>query len=484
MNKIDGSGKIISNLIWKLTERILSQGMAFVVTIILARMLEPKDYGVIAIITVFIVIINVFIQSGFPSALIQKKEADELDFSSVFFLNLALAIVIYIILFFCAPIIAYFYDDKIFTSVLRASSIVIIIGAVNGVQQAYVARTMQFKKAFISSTIGTFISAIFGVSLAYLGYGVWALVIQMLVFQFCDTFVLWITVRWRPKILFSKDRLLQLYNYGWKIFAANILGTICNEIRALIIGKKYSANDLGLYSKGEQIPKLLITNICVSMQSVLFPTMSKVQENRAAVKQILKKSIHISSYVILPILMGIFVMADDIVFLVLTEKWMPIVPFLRIFCIIYALYPFQTTNVQAIQALGKSGLFLKIEIFKRIIELILIVVAINFGTFWIAFSALASSLVALGINIIALNKLIDFPFFEQLKEVSKSICACIVMGLIVYIGGRFFGNMIMRDIFQAIVGIIIYIVLSICLKIEGYSYIKNMIRIRLNTNTN
>ena len=281
--------KAISSLIWRFLERCGAQGVSFIVSIVLARLLEPEVYGTIALISVFTAILQVFVDSGMANALIQKKDADELDFSSVFFFNLTMCLALYLLLFFCAPLIASFYNNAELIPVIRVLGITLLISGVKNVQQAYVSRTMQFKRFFFATLGGTIGAAVVGIAMAYIGFGVWALVAQTLFNSMTDTVILWITVKWRPRLLFSFRRLKGLLNYGWKLLVSGLLHTIYINLRSLMIGKFYTAQDLAYYEKGQSFPSFVVTNINSSIDSVLLPTMSGVQDNRETVKAITRR---------------------------------------------------------------------------------------------------------------------------------------------------------------------------------------------------
>ena len=370
MNDNNIKNKTVSGLIWRFMERCGAQGVNFVVSIILARLLAPELYGTIALITVFTAILEIFVDSGMGNALIQKKDADDVDFSSVFYFNMLMCVVLYGVMFISAPYIAKFYKDSELTPIVRVMSLVLIISGLKNVQQAYVSRTMQFKRFFFATLGGTIVAAVVGIWMAYEGYGVWALVAQNLVNKVIDTTVLWFTVKWRPKLLFSIKRLKGLVSYGWKLLASSLLDTVYNNLRQLIIGKLYSSSDLAFYNRGKQFPNFVITNINTSIDSVLFPAMSSQQDDTERVRSMTRRSIKISSYIMWPLMMGLAFTATSIVSLVLTDKWLPCVPFLRIFCFVYVFFPIHTANLNAIKAMGRSDLFLKLEVIKKVIGLI------------------------------------------------------------------------------------------------------------------
>ena len=350
--------KILVNFIWRFAERCGAQLVTFIVSIVLARILAPEDYGTIALITVFTTILQVFVDSGLGTALIQKKNADDMDFSSVFYFNFIVCIILYICMFFSAPFISKFYNDNSLTPVIRVISLTIVISGVKGIQQAYVSKYMMFKRFFFSTIGGTIFSAILGIILAYEGCGVWALVAQQLSNTAIDTLILWLTVKWRPKRIFSWKRLKALLSFGWKLLLSSLLDTCYSNLRNLIIGKLYSSADLAFYNQGDKFPKVIVTNVNTSIDSVLLPTMSGAQDNRERVKNMTRRAIKTSTYIMAPFMMGLAFCAEPIVRLVLTDKWLPCVVFLRIFCITYMFWPVHTANLNAINAMGRSDWFL------------------------------------------------------------------------------------------------------------------------------
>lgn len=295
--KKDTKRSVFSNFIWRFAERCGAQGVSFIVSIVLARLLTPEAYGTVALVTVITNILQVFVDSGLGSALIQKKDADDLDFSTVFYFNFSVCIVLYMGMFFAAPYIADFYNQPELVSLVRVISLTLIISGVKNIQQSYVSRNLLFKRFFYATLGGTIFSAVLGIVMAYYGYGVWAIVAQQLSNAAIDTLILWITVKWRPKFMFSFNRLKGLLSFGWKMLASALLDTGYNNLRQLIIGKLYSPSDLGFYNKGQQLPNLIVTNINSSIDSVLLPVMSKEQDNAEQVKLMTRRAISVSTYI-------------------------------------------------------------------------------------------------------------------------------------------------------------------------------------------
>ena len=469
-------GKAISSLLWRFLERCGAQGVTFLVTIVLARLLAPDVYGVMSLVTVFIAILQVFVDSGMGNALIQKKDADDLDFSSVFFFNMIMCIALYLLLFFCAPLIATFYNKPELTPVIRVLGITLLIAGGKNVQQAYISRKLQFKRFFFATLGGTIGAAVIGIFMAYMGFGIWALVAQNLFNSMIDTVILWFTVRWRPKLRFSFFRLKRLLGYGWKLLASALLHTFYTNLRTLVIGKLYTPTNLAYYEKGQSFPTLIVSNINASIDSVLLPTMSGVQDSRESVKAITRRAILTSSYLMWPMMVGLAVVAKPLVVLLLTEKWLSAVPFLQITCFALGLEPLQTANLNAIKAVGRSDIFLKLEIVKKTISIAILLLSMRFGIKAIAVSGLAYSVIATMFNAAPNRKLLGYSYFEQVKDILPPFVLSLLMGIVVYPIALIPMPMILTLLAQVVAGAVFYVGMSANLNLESFYYILKTIR--------
>lgn len=467
---------VASNLIWRFLERFGAQIVAFVVSIILARLLDPVVYGTVALVTVFTTILQVFVDSGFGMALVQKKNSDEIDFSTVFYFNIVICVFLYLIMFILAPFIARFYDNEQLSLIIRILSLVLIISGFKSIQSVYVAKHLIFKKFFFATLVGTVISAGVGIFMAYKGYGVWALIAQNLLNQGIDTIILWITVGWRPKRVFSFKRLKSLFSFGWKLLASALLDVGYNQLRALIVGKKYSAEDLAYYNRGEQIPNLAISNINNSIDSVLLPSMSIAQEDKQRVKQMLKRSISVSSFVLLPVMAGIAVTADSLVAVLLTEKWNAAIPYMQLFCLIYAFYPIHTANLNAMKAMGRSDYFLKLEIIKKIIGIGLLLGAMWISVQAIVISLLIANLLSLIINTYPNKKILGYGIIEQMKDLLPALLLSGIMFGVTYFIYYMDGAGFMTLVKQVLIGVVVYFTLAALFKVEPFVYIVNFFK--------
>lgn len=479
-----GKGKantIVSGLSWSFGERILAQGVTFIVSIVLARILAPEEYGAISLVLVFINLANVFVTNGFGEALIQKKDADERDFSTIFWCTFVFSWVLYAVLFFSAPIIGEFYKNTELVVVLRVLSLKIPLASINTIQHAYVSKRMEFKKFFFSTLGGTIASGVVGIVMAFLGFGVWALVAQYLVNSTIDTLVLFSTVRWRPHFEFNSSSATKLMQYAWKATGAAFINELYTQVRALIIGKVYSSADLAYYNRGNQFPQLFITNIVNSINKVFFPVMSTLQDDIEELKSLAKKSLKVSALVIFPLMTGLIGVAKPLVILLLTEKWLPCVPFLQILCLYYMVQPMQSINWQLMKALGRSDLCLKLEIVKKVIGFALI-----FATMFISVKALAWStalfaLISMIINMLPNKKLVGYSIKEQFKDIAPYLLLSSIMGIIVW-GVSFIPGLHVAIvlIMQLATGLLVYCFGCVLFRLDAFEfiihYVKNILR--------
>lgn len=468
--------KIISSLFWKFLERGGAQGVQLIVQIILARLLSPEDFGTIALVIVFISIAQVFVQSGLNTALIQKKHVEETESSSVFYLSLSIALIMYFVIYITAPFIASFYGTPVLTSILRVLSITLFFGAFNSIQNAYISRNMMFKELFYCS-IGSFIiSGIGGIIAAYAGLGVWALVIQQLLSQSSNAIIMWFTVKWRPTLQFSIERVKTLFSFGWKLLISSLVTSLYDEIRTLFIGKAYNPAVLGHYNRGQSIPQLLVSSINSTIQAVMFPTLASVQDNRNKVKQMVRRSIAVSAFFIFPMMIGLIVTAKPLIKIILTDKWLPAVPFLQIYCLYYTLIPIHTANLQAINAIGRSDISLKLNIVKKTIGLIILVISLPFGVYAIALGQLLYGIIASFINAYPNKQLLDYSYKDQLKDIIPSLIIALLMGFIVNLLNIASPSTWQLLVLQIILGIIIYFALAKLCRLEIFDYLIETIK--------
>jgi len=460
--------KIIYNFAWRFFERSSTHGITLCVSIILARILGPDIFGTIALIMVFTSILEPFINSGLANALIQKKSADDTDFSTVFYFNILLCIFLYLILYLFAPKISHFYHKSNLTLIIRILGLSLIISGIRNIQQAYISRNMLFKIFFFSTLISTSISAFISILMAIYGYGIWSLVTQQLLNNIIGTIILWYSTKWRPKLLFSYIRLKKLLGFGWKLLFCSLIDRCYMEMRALIIGRLYKPTDLAFYNRGYQFPNLLINNINDSINSVIFPTISQLQDNKEQVKKIANQGIQYSFCFVAPAMVGLASIATPLVRILLSDKWLPCVPYLRISCISLMFMPIHYMNLNIITALGRSDLALKLEIIKKIIGFILLLSSMKFGVLAMAYTLLIQCFFSIIINIYPNKKLINYSYMEQLKAIFPYLSLAFVMGILIFpISLLKYPNYIIL-FSQIIIGAFIYIGCLALLKLDCY----------------
>lgn len=470
--------KVFSGFVWGFGERILAQLVSFIVSVVLARMLLPSEYGIIAMVLVFINIANVFAIGGFGEALVQKKEPTEADYNTIFYYTLTVSAIVYILLFFIAPFIARFYKTEQMVWVLRVLALKIVISSVSTVQHAYVQKHMMFKKFFFSTLGGTLISGIVGIVFAYMGFGVWALVAQYLSNSLIDMCVLFFTVPWRPKLIFSMESARSLMPLGWRFLGTDLVNAVYNELRSLVIGKKYTSADLAFYNRGDKIPSLAISNIDSTIGSVVFPAMTTAKSPEE-MKRIGRRSIMTTSYLIFPLMIGMMITAPSIVRVLYTDKWSEMVVYMQILCIYWMTQPIQTTNWQILKAMGRGDLCLKLEILKKLIGTALIIGSMMIGVKAVAVSAALHGIIGMIINIVPNKKLIGYSLKEQMRDIFPAAMAAAVMGAAVYSLSLIISNTIILLLLQICTGILVYLGLSVMFKMEAYCYLLSLLREKL-----
>ncbi len=476
MNNKSMKKTVFGGMIWSFLERFFAQFITFGVSIVLARLLEPDDYGVITLVTVFITISDVFLVNGIPTALIQKKNADDLDFSSVLLLNMSVSVVLYAIIYAMAPIVANFYGMDILSSVLRVLGISILVSGFNAVQRAYVSKHMLFKRFFWSTLVGTVISAVIGIFMAVQGLGVWALVAQTIINKTIDMIVLWFTVKWRPKLMFSGERVKVLFRFGWKIVVSNLIYTVYDELRNLIIGKKYTSSDLAYFSKGRHYPQLIIINIQATISTVLFPVISSIQDDLDRVKSMTRRSMKMSTFLIFPMMFGMAMIADELILLMLTEKWLPCVPYMQICCGYLALMPLQTANLETLKALGRSDIYMKLEIVKRSISLLILLLVMNHGVMAIASSLTVTGIICTVINAWPTKRLIHYSYMQQICDLLPNVCNTAIMCICIYFVGYLPLHTLEGLLLKILVGVISYVGVSWITRNESMTYLFGILK--------
>lgn len=467
----------ITNFAWKFSEQVLSQGVAIVVSIVLARILLPKDYGVVTIVLIFIAICDVFISQGFASTLIQRKEIDQKDLSSMFYASLGVSSILYLLLFFSAPYIQIFFGSeyKDLSSILRVMGLQIPVSAYKAIQQAIVSRQLMFKKFFFATLGGKIVSGVVGILMAIGGFGAWALVGQSLSCIIVDTLILSLIVAWHPLFYFSWKRVKPLLLFGSSLVMAGLIDTLYNKLRSFVIGYKYTPNDIAFYEKGDQFPALLMGTINASLNTVLFPVLSKMQNSASELLLSCRRSVKISTFIMFPIMAALAIVSEDLICFLLTDKWQPCAIYAQIFCAVYSFHPIYSINLQAIKAVGRGKTYLGVELWKKINGIVCLLIGMNYGVIGIALSLLASTFVNFFINGVAANKVLNYSIKMQLQDIGKNLLSIVVTLLVVILIPKS-GNHIIDWLVFGFLTFIIYIVISFVIKNDNLMYVINTIK--------
>lgn len=477
--------KTLVGAVWKFAERILAQAVSLIVSITLARLLAPTDYGVVGIVTVFFVFANVIISGGLNTALIQKKDSDTKDYNTVFTVSFFVSLIIYIALFFAAPSIAQLYKQDILINIIRIMGLSLPIYALKSIVCAYVSANMQFRKFFFATLGGTLISAVVGIVLALNGAGAWALVAQQLTNTSVDTLVLFCTTKLKLRFQLSFERLKTLLKYGSKILISSLLGVVFNQINPLVIGLKYTSADLSFYTKGRTFPETLSSSITYTISSVLFPALSKYQDDKKQLLHCTRLYMRVASFIVFPIMLGFFGVSENFVSVLLTDKWLPAVYYIRVACIVFMFDVVAAGNCETIKAMGRSDIFLKIEVIKKTAYFITIILFLLFtdSPEMLAISTLICTAIQIVVNSQPNKKLLGYRFIYQIMDIVPNFIVASVMCLCVLLLGRLPLNPVPLLLLQIIGGGIVYLLLAIVTRNSALKVVFDILLRHIKTKT-
>ena len=471
-----------SNTIWKFLERIAAQSISLIVSIILARMLTPSDYSVVSVVLIFFAFANVIISGGLNAALIQKKDADEEDYSTILHISLIVSVFCYVVLFFAAPFISKAYQNDILTIVIRIMGLILPVTAVKSIWCSYISAKLKFRKFFLATIVGTVVSAVIGIAMALKGYGCWALVAQQMINTFMDTVILVITTRIGIKFKINLHKFKTLFKYGWKILVSSLLGTLYTQISPLAIGIKFSPEDLAYYNKAQSFPSAISGSITQTLSAVLFPVLARVQDDIKKVLRYTRLFIRVSSTVVFPIMLGLFAVADNFILVLLTEKWASAAYYLRIFCVVSMFDVVAIGNCETIKAIGKSGVFLIMEIIKKstyFITLLCFVFLADSPQILII-SQIVCLIIQLTVNSYPNKKLINYSYKEQIFDIVPALVCSSAMAAVVYFVGVYSSSGPMLTLVkQIILGISLYLLFSYLFNKKTMDYIFSPIKKKL-----
>jgi len=470
--------KIILSLIYKFTERFAVKGLGFIISIVLARLLAPEMFGQVALLTVFTDLSLTVIEGGLSTALVQAKQADDRDYSTVFYITLLLSALMIALLQIAAPHIARYYDSMSLAAPLRFYSFSLLLSSFNSIQVAKLQREMRFKEMMFCNLSATIVSGIIGIAMAYMGFGLWALMIYFFAQIAMSSIAMLFVLRWLPHSPFSMDSARRLYGFGIKMLISSIISTLYNNIRPLIIGRKFSPTALGYYDRGSRFSSTISLNLDAAVQSVMFPVLSKAQDDKLQFKAILRRTKQLSSFVVFPAMLGMAAVAEPMVRLLLNEEWLPCIIFVQILCVAEMQVPITTSNLLALKSLGRSDVYAKQEVLRRI--LMLIVLAISVLAFdsveAIAVGFMISAWLDAALTSLPIKKFVAYGIMEQVADLWKTALSAVVMAAAVYAFGLLQIPVFAKLMLQIVLGTVVYILVNMLIKNDSFSYLLNTIR--------
>lgn len=472
--------KALSGIFWTLIQQFSSQGISFIVSIILARILLPEQFGLIAILNVFVNIGSILMDGGMGQSLIRTENPDTDDYSTVFYFNLIVSFIIYSIVYFVSPFIANFYYKPELESISKWYCIIFITNAFSSIHYTRLTKNMEFKKELTITIPSLIISSVVGVLMAYFGFGIWSLVVSSILQSTIVGVQLWFRSDWKPIFKFKKDKFYLHFKYGYKLTISGILDAIFNNIYVLIIGKYFATNQVGFYNRADSLKQLPVNNISSVLNKITFPLFAKIQDDNVRIKDMNKKIMQMVLYFVAPTLLIMAALGEPLFRLLFTDKWLPAVPYFQILCWGGILYPIHAYNLNILKVKGRSDLFLRLEIFKKVVIIITIISSITFGISGLLYGTIITSIIAFFINTYYTGKLINYSSFKQLKDLTPILLAAVLTGGLVYSLDVFLLKDILNDIFRLIVGstfgIIIFYLLSILLCLDSLYELKLIIK--------
>lgn len=452
--------KTVHGVIWSAIERFSVQFIQLLVQILIARILTPEDFGVIGMLAIFLALAQSFIDSGFSNALIRKTDRTEVDNSTVFYFNIVVGLISYAILFLAAPWIARFYETPILTPITRFIALGVFFNSLTIVQRAILTARVDFKTQAKASFVAVVISGAIGIYMAYADYGVWALAVQAVVNYLLNTIMLWVLTAWKPLWTFSWVSFRELFGFGSKLLLSGLLDTAFRNIYTIVIGKAFTATDLGYYTKANQFAQFPSSNVTGILQRVTYPVLCEYQDEDERLRQLYRKYLRLSAYVIFPLMIGLAAVAQPLIVALLTEKWSGVVLLLQILCVVMMWYPIHAINLNLLQVKGRSDLFFKLEIWKKVMGTIVLCATLPFGLVWLCLGQIATSLISLVINTYYTGQLIQLGFFKQMKDLVPALLYSFSMGVFVYGAIQFVEGDLFKVALGIVVGVIYYLLIG------------------------
>ena len=468
--------KAITGVIWSSVERFSVQGIQFVFSLLIARILDPADYGLVAMLSIFLAVSQTFIDSGFNNALIRKADRTDTDYSTVFYFNIGISIVLYAILYISAPGIAKFYNQPQLVAITRVSMLALVASAIGSIQRTQITIRLDFRALANASLISTLCGGILGYIFARKGFGAWALVYYSLAISVGNTLLLWLMSPWHPEPKFSISSLKSMFNFGSKLLLSGLLDTLYKNLYQLVIGKKFRSADLGNYSRAQQIVTFPSSNISEILNRVTYPVLCTVSGDEEQLKSTFRSFLRMGAYVVFPLMLGLAAVSKPLVLLVLGKKWAEIIPLMRILCLSYLLNPVHVINLNILMVKGRSELFLRLEIIKKIFGVTVLVASVPFGVTGICVGSVFTSYAALGINTWYTHKLLSYTLTQQIMDLVPIAMLAVPPSLLAFFIVRAFPVGIFPLMLSVIAAALLYIGLSTLFRKEELTILISIIR--------
>ena len=468
--------KTAKGVLWSAIEQFSVQIIQFVLGLIMARILSPHDYGLVGMILVFTSIAETFVNSGFSNALIRKQNKTEVDYSTAFYFNIVVGLVAYFILFFLSPLIARFYNEPLLESLTKAISINVFINSLGIVQRARYSIKVDFKTQAKATTTSVLISGIIGIWMAYSGYGVWAIVWQSVIRNALNVLLLWIFAKWFPLLQFSWQSFREMWTFGYKLLLSGLLDTIYRDIYQLIIGKVFSAGDLGNYTRAKQFAAFPSSNITGIIGRVTYPILSSIQDDDVRLERVYRKYLRLSAFVVFPLMVGLSALAEPLIISILTEKWRAAIILLQIICFGMMWYPIHAINLNLLQVKGRSDLFLKLEVIKKIMGVTILCITVPMGLVAMCVGSIFGNILGLAVNTYYTGKLINVGFWLQMRDLLPTLLLSLFMGVVVFLTVMFFSSNIVKLFVGVVVGVIFYFSVARLFKMEELSDLLSLVK--------
>lgn len=467
--------KTIKGVGWSAADALLGQGVTFIVGLVLARLLSPDEYGLIGICLIFTTVLNGIVDSGFSNALIRKKDVTDEDYNTMFTTNMAISIVLYVLLFVSAPFVSDFFHRVELTALVRVTGLILFFNALSITQVTILTKNIDFKTKTKASLVSAIISGVIGIAMAFMGFGVWSLVAQQLSKQLLYTLCLWVLSKWWPKFTFYKDSFKYMWGFGWKLLASGILNNVWNQLYQVVIGRCYTSSTLGHYTRANEYASIFSSNLTLIVQRVSYPVLAEIQDDKERMVQGYRKVIKITMFVTAVCMISLGAVSEPLIYTLIGTKWQEAATYLPLICISMSLYPLHAINLNILQVLGRSDIFLYLEILKKIVGIVPIVIGIFCGIYYMLLTSILTGVISLYLNTWYTGKTLNYSFWKQLRDIAPSYFTALVIALAVYFLKYLSLPYYVVLMLQIIVGLVACITISEIFKFDEYKELKTIV---------